>query len=211
MGSEQIYRQIRQGKIIVIIRGAGLGKILDIAKAVQNGGCKFLEVTCNTDGAAEMIKLLSEQMSDMVIGAGTVTTQTLAEEVVAAGAKYLIAPDCNPNLIKWCVERDIAIIPGAATATEVLTAVRCGAKMIKMFPAGCIGAEYIKQLRGPIDDVDFLAVGGVRVGNIKEFVAAGCIGIGIGGSVIKKEFVDNGDWSRISKEVAKYVKELCKF
>lgn len=157
-----------------------------------------------------MIKLLSEQMSDMVIGAGTVTTQKLADEVVAAGAKYLIAPDCNPDLIERCVERDIAMIPGAATATEVLTAVRSGAKMIKIFPAACIGAEYIKQLRGPIDNVDFLAVGGVRLGNIKDFAEAGCIGIGVGGSVIKKEFVDNADWDAMSKEVARYVKEIGK-
>ena len=211
MSSEQIYKHIRKEKIIVIIRGVDPGKIVDIAKAVQKGGCKFLEVTCNTDGFSEMIKLLSEQMGDMVIGAGTVTTQKLADEAVAAGAKYLIAPDCYPGLIKQCVERDIAIIPGAATATDVLTAVRCGAKMIKIFPAICIGAEYIKQLRGPIDDIDFLAVGGVRVGNIKDFVGAGCIGIGIGGSVIKKEFVDNDDWETISKEVAKFVKEIRKF
>ncbi|MBN1457469.1 MAG: bifunctional 4-hydroxy-2-oxoglutarate aldolase/2-dehydro-3-deoxy-phosphogluconate aldolase [Sedimentisphaerales bacterium] len=210
MSSEQIYQQIRQEKIIIIIRGVGLDKILDIAKAVQKGGCKFLEVTCNTDGFSEMIKLLSKEMSDMVIGAGTVTTKKLADEAIAAGAKYLIAPDCYPDLIKWCVERDIAIIPGAATATDVLTAVRSGAKMIKIFPASCIGAEYIKQLCGPIDDIDFLAVGGVRIENIKDFLTAGCIGIGIGGSLVKKEFVDNGDWNRISREVAKYVKEIRK-
>jgi len=211
MNSEQIYKQIRAEKIIVVVRGVDLDKIIDIARAVEKGGCRFLEVTCNTDGAAEMIKLLSDQMNDMIIGAGTVTTQELADEVIAAGAKYLIAPDCNPDLIKWCVQRDIAMIPGAATATEVLTAVRCGAKMIKIFPASCIGAEYIKQLRGPIDDVDFLAVGGVRVRNIKEFAAAGCIGIGVGGSVIKKDVVDNDDWNAMSQEVAKYVKEIRKF
>ncbi len=208
MNAEQIYQQVRDEKVIVIVRGAGKEKIVNIAKAVRAAGCNFLEVTCNTAGAAGMIDILCSQMPDMCIGAGTVITKQLAEEVVEAGAKYIIAPDTNPEVIKYCVAKDIPVMPGAATATEVLTAVRAGAKMIKIFPAACIGADYIKQLKGPIDNVDFLAVGGVRVNNIKDFVAAGCVGIGIGGSVINKQAVENADWQSITKEVAKYVNEI---
>ncbi len=205
MGAEQIYQQVRDEKVIVIVRGAGKEAIVNIAQAVRAAGCNFLEVTCNTAGAPEMIAILSSRMPDMCIGAGTVISKQLAEEVVEAGAKYIIAPDTNPEVIKYCVAKDIAVMPGAATATEVLSAVRYGAKMIKIFPAACIGIDYIKQLKGPIDNVDFLAVGGVRVNNIKDFVAAGCVGIGIGGSVIKKEAVENADWQSITNEIAKYV------
>ncbi|MCK5565613.1 MAG: bifunctional 4-hydroxy-2-oxoglutarate aldolase/2-dehydro-3-deoxy-phosphogluconate aldolase [Planctomycetes bacterium] len=208
MSAEQVYQQIRTEKVIVIVRGAGKEEIVNIAQAVRAAGCNFLEVTCNTAGAAGMIDILCNQMPDMCIGAGTVITKQLAEEVLEAGAKYIIAPDTNPEVIKYCVAKDIAVMPGAATATEVLSAVRYGAKMIKIFPAACIGVDYIKQLKGPIDNVDFLAVGGVRVGNIKDFVAAGCVGIGIGGSVIKEEAVENADWQSITSEVAKYVNEI---
>lgn len=210
MNAEQVYRQIRTEKVIVIVRGVRKERIVNIAKAVQAAGCNFLEVTCNTAGAAEMIDLLCKEMPDMCIGAGTVITKALAEEVCTAGAKYVIAPDTNPEVIDYCVQNDIAVIPGAATATEVLTAARHGAKMIKIFPAACIGVDYIKQLKEPIDNVDFLAVGGVRVSNIKDFVAAGCVGIGIGGSVIKKEALENDDWQSITNEVTKYVNEIRK-
>lgn len=210
MSADQIYQQIRDEKIIVIVRGAGKEHIVNIAKAVHSAGCNFLEITANTQGAAKMITLLCDQMPEMCIGAGTVITKVIAREMVAAGAKYIIAPDTNPEVIEYCVDNDIAVMPGAATATEVLSAVRAGAKMIKMFPATCIGADYIKQLKGPIDNVDFLAVGGVRVNNIKDFVAAGCVGIGIGGSVIKKEDIENGDFKSITNNVAKYVNEIRK-
>lgn len=208
MGAKQVYQQIREEKVIVIVRGVSREDIVNIAKAVQAGGCNFLEITCNTDGAAGMIDILCREMPDMCIGAGTVITKALAEEVVAAGAKYVISPDTNPEVIEYCVENDIAVMPGAATATEVLSAVRAGAKMIKMFPAACIGVDYIRQLKGPIDNVDFLAVGGVRLENIADFVSAGCVGIGIGGSVVKKESVEKGDWESITTEVAKYVNEI---
>lgn len=208
MKAEQIYQQIRDEKVIVIVRGVCKENVVNIAKAVQAAGCNFFEVTCNTQGAAEMITLLCKEMPDMYIGAGTVINKALASQAIAAGAKYIIAPDTNPEVIEYCVQNNIAVMPGAATATEVLTAVRCGAKMIKIFPAACIGVDYIKQLKGPIDNVDFLAVGGVRVNNIKDFIAAGCVGIGIGGSAIKKEAIDNADWISITNEVAKYLNEI---
>ncbi len=144
----------------------------------------------------------------MIIGAGTVITKELCEQVLAAGAEYVIAPDVNPEVIRHCIENDVAVIPGAATATEVLTAWRLGAKMVKIFPAAALGTEYINMLRGPIDDVDFLAVGGVELERIGDFISAGCVGIGIGGSVIRAEFVENGDWGRITELLSQYVQRL---
>ncbi|MBN1392585.1 MAG: bifunctional 4-hydroxy-2-oxoglutarate aldolase/2-dehydro-3-deoxy-phosphogluconate aldolase [Sedimentisphaerales bacterium] len=209
MKAEQIYKTIRQEKIIVIVRGIEKDRIVNAAQAVLAAGVKMLEVTCNTAGVFEMLKLLNEKMADkMVIGAGTVITKDLCEKALNAGAKYIIAPDVNPEVIAHCVKHDIAVLPGAATATEILTAKRCGAKMVKIFPAAALGLDYIKQLRGPIDDIDFVAVGGVRPETISDFSAAGCIAIGIGESAVKKEFVEKGDWQAITETVKKYVKIL---
>jgi 2-dehydro-3-deoxyphosphogluconate aldolase / (4S)-4-hydroxy-2-oxoglutarate aldolase len=209
MKAEKVYEMIRRKKIIVIVRGVDKGKIINLAEAVLAGGIKFLEVTCNTDGAFEMIKLLREKMGDkMVIGAGTVITTDLAEKAIEAGAQYIIAPDVNPEVIDYCVKRDAAILPGAATATEILTAKRHGAKMVKIFPAAAIGVAYIKSLRAPIDDVDFVAVGGVRPETIADFFSAGCIALGIGESVARKEFVEKDDWEAITETAKQYVKNL---
>ncbi|MGA2172203.1 MAG: bifunctional 4-hydroxy-2-oxoglutarate aldolase/2-dehydro-3-deoxy-phosphogluconate aldolase [Sedimentisphaerales bacterium] len=205
----QVYETIRREKIIAILRGVEKDSIISIAEALLAGGIKMLEVTCNTEGVFEMIGLLTEKMGDkMVIGAGTVITTELCEESLEAGAQFIVAPDVNRNLIDYCVRRDIAILPGAATATDILTAKRHGATMVKIFPAAAIGIDYIKALRGPIDDVDFVAVGGVRPETIADFFSAGCIAIGIGDSVVRKEFVENRDWQAITDVARKYVQKL---
>jgi 2-dehydro-3-deoxyphosphogluconate aldolase/(4S)-4-hydroxy-2-oxoglutarate aldolase len=209
MNAELIYEMIRREKVIVIIRGVEKGRIINVAEAVLTAGVKMLEVTCNTEGVFEMLTLLNEKMADkMVIGAGTVITKDLCEKAINAGAKYIIAPDVNPDVIAHCVKHDIAVLPGAATATEILAAKRHGAKIVKIFPAAALGIDYIKQLRGPIDDVDFVAVGGVRPENIGEFFAAGCVAIGIGESAVNKKFVEKRDWQAITDNVNRYVIKL---
>ncbi len=209
MKAEHVYNLIRKEKIIVIARGVKANQIIDIAQALYAGGIKLLEVTCNTDGVFEMIKMLREKMADkMCIGAGTVITPDLCEKAVEAGAQFFVAPDTNIDVIDYAVKNDIAILPGAATATEILLAKRHGAKMVKIFPASELGIDYIKALRGPIDDVDFVAVSRVRPENMREFFSAGCIAVAVGTSIMPKEFVEKGDWKTLSQIAQKYVKSL---
>lgn len=207
MKAEQIYNLIREEKIIAIVRGVDEARIIRVAEALLAGGIKMLEVTCNTKGVFEMIKLLVDKLGNkIVVGAGTVLTTELCEKALEAGAKFIIAPDVNPDVIDYCVKRDVAVLPGAATATEILTAKRHGAKMVKIFPASAIGIDYIKQLRGPIDDVDFVAVGGVRPETIKDYLAAGCCGIA--GSIAPKEYIEKENWQAMTEIVRKYVWEI---
>jgi len=209
MKAEQVYELIRKEKIIAIARGVGIDHIINLAEALLAGGIKMLEVTCNTDGVFEMIEMLRDKMGDrMCIGAGTVITMELCEKAIHTGAEFMIAPDTNTDVIDYCVKHDVAILPGAATATEILTAKRHGAKMVKIFPASALGVNYIKALRGPIDDVDFVAVDGVRPENMAEFFAVGCVAIGIGASVVRKEFVEKGDWKAITETARRYVQNL---
>lgn len=207
MQAQQIYQTVRETKIITIVRGTNPDTIIDIAKAVADAGIRLLEVTCNTKGFAEMIAKLSDQgPGQMIIGAGTVITKDLCRQAIDAGAKYIIAPDTNPEVIGYCIENNIAVIPGAVTPTEVLTAKRYGAKMIKIFPATALGPDYIKMLKGPIDDIDFVAVGGVRPANVADFMAAGCVAIGIGGSIFKPEVIKNKQWHKITAAIQEYQK-----
>ena len=187
----EVYEAIRREKIIVILRGVCAEKIVDIAKALHAGGIRLMEVTCNTPGAA-------------IIGAGTVITKDLFDEVIAAGAEYVVAPDVNPVVIESVLAGDVAVLPGAATATEIFTAARLGAEMVKIFPATALGADYISQLRGPIDNVDFVAVGGVRLNNIADFMAAGCAAVGIGTGAIGRELIEKSQWAQISAIAFEY-------
>ena len=209
MKAEQVYKLIHEERIIVIARGVKIEQIVNIAEAIFTAGIKLLEVTCNTEGVFEMIRLLRYKMDGrMIIGAGTVITTDLCEKAIQAGAEFIIAPDTNTDVIDYCVENDIAILPGAATATEILTAKRHGAKMVKIFPASSLGAGYIKALRGPIDDVDFVAVDGVRPENMEEFFAAGCVAVAAGASIVRKEHVEKGNWKVITETARLYVERL---
>jgi 2-dehydro-3-deoxyphosphogluconate aldolase/(4S)-4-hydroxy-2-oxoglutarate aldolase len=114
------------------VRGVRIEQVVSLSEALLAGGIKMLEVTCNTKGVFEMIRVLCDKMGGptgafgsndrMVIGAGTCITTDLCERALDAGARYIIAPDVNPDVIDYCVKRDVAILPGAATATEILTA-----------------------------------------------------------------------------------------
>ncbi len=208
--SAQIYNTVREEKIIAIVRGVPPTTIIDIAKALHAGGIRLMEITCNTPGVEEMIsEVYSTLKDDIIIGAGTVITRELAEKVRNAGAQYIIAPDVNPEVIRYCMDNDIAVIPGAATPTEILNAYRMGVRMIKIFPAQGLGIDYIKQLRGPVSDMDFIAVGGINPDNLSDFLDAGCIGVGLSNSLIKKELVANSDWQGLTALVSK-IKALLK-
>jgi 2-dehydro-3-deoxyphosphogluconate aldolase/(4S)-4-hydroxy-2-oxoglutarate aldolase len=208
MKAEKVYELIRKERIIVIARGVRIAQIVNLAEAIFAGGIKMLEITCNTEGVFEMIKMLRDKMANkMIIGAGTVITTDLCKKAIEAGAEFIIAPDTNTEVIDYCVKKNIAVLPGAATATEILTAKRHGATMVKIFPASKLGAGYIKALRGPIDDMDFVAVEGVKPENMAEFFAAGCAAIGIGASIVRKEFIEKGNWTAITDTARLYVEK----
>lgn len=197
--SRDILSVIQQEKLVAIVRGTAQTPVVKIAEALHAGGVKFLEVTCNTPGVVDMIRAAAEAMGDrMLIGAGTVVTRELAKEVLAAGARYIIAPDVNPEVVTYCLEGGVPVIPGAATPTEVLTAKRLGARMVKVFPAGPLGCAYIKQMRGPISDVPMVAVGGVTLDNVADFLAAGCVAVAAGSALVNKDLVARGDWEGLA-------------
>jgi len=200
MRAAEVYRAVRAERLIAIVRGLPAEQAVPLAEALHAGGIRLLEITANTAGVMDMIRAVKQATAGrMVIGAGTVTTLDLAQQALAAGAEYVIAPDVNPEVIGHCLERDVAVIPGAATPTEILTARRLGLSLVKIFPAQALGVNYIRQLRGPIDDVDFLAVGGVDARNLGEFIQAGCLGAGLGGSLVRKDLIQAKDWAGLTR------------
>lgn len=202
MKADQVYELIRKRRLIAIVRGLDRELLVGTCRAILAGGLDLMEITANTDGVMEMIAQARAEMDEaMLIGAGTVTTPELAEEAIGAGAQYIVAPDLNPEVIEHCLSREIAVIPGAMTPSEVLTAHRLGAKIIKLFPAGSLGLSYVKDLRGPIDKIDLLAVGGIGPNNVAEYIRAGCLGAGMGSSLIKKDLVAKKDWDGLRRVV----------
>ena len=178
--------------IIPVIRGGTVENIIPIARALKDGGIKVLEITVETPGALAAIEKVAAEVSDIIVGAGTVLDKETARSVILSGAKFIFSPTINIETIKMTKRYGIVSIPGAFTPTEILTGYEHGADYIKVFPANVFGPKYIKDIHGPLPYVPLIATGGISVHNAGDFIKAGAAGVGIGSSLVntKKELTD---------------------
>ena len=202
---EQVIELVLQTKLVAIVRGVYGQDCLNLAKALCEGGIRALEVTFDQSNpalwqkTADTITLLNECLGDrMVFGAGTVTTVELVNIAKNAGAKFIVSPDCEPDVIRATVEAGMVSMPGALTPTEVLQAHKAGADFVKVFPAGTMGAAYLKAIAAPINHVRLLAVGGVNENNVADFMKAGAVGAGVGGNLVNKTWIAEGRFQDIT-------------
>jgi 2-dehydro-3-deoxyphosphogluconate aldolase/(4S)-4-hydroxy-2-oxoglutarate aldolase len=174
--------EIRSGRVIAIGRRLQPGSILPIAEALAEGGVRAFEVTMDSLDAIAALTALAREYSNgpLVLGAGTVLDIPSAEAAVDAGARFLVTPHIDLELIQWAVDREIPIFPGAFTPTEILAAWRAGASAVKLFPASAVGPKFVRELRGPFADVPLIPTGGVSRENASAFIAAGALGVGVG-------------------------------
>ena len=160
--------------------------IMPVAEALVAGGVRAFEVTLDSPGAMAAIRALAKQYSDgsLLVGAGTVLDVASAIAAVEAGARFLVSPHTDSELVRWAVARRIAVFPGAFTPSEILAAWRAGASAVKLFPASTVGPSYLRELRGPLAEVPLIPTGGVTAENAAAFIAAGAFGVGVGSWLI---------------------------
>lgn len=200
-----LRKVIAENPILAIMRNVPLEITLDYAKAIIDGGINFFEVALNSPNALEQICMLKKAFGDKAyIGAGTAITVERAKSAVEAGAQFLLAPSTDPDVLEYCRDNNIPILPGALTPSDVTTCLRYGFEVIKLFPAGDMPKGYIKSLKGPLDNTDYVAIGGVNKDNLADFFGQGYIGVGLGSNILPKEAVKKRDWAAASN----YVKEL---
>lgn len=202
---EEIIQKVLDKKIVAIVRGVYGQDCINLAKALYAGGIELLEVTFDQSRpealvrTSETIRRLVEELGDkMAFGAGTVTSLEMLELAKEAGAQFIVSPDTNEDVIKATVAAGLVSMPGAMSPTEIVTAHRYGADFVKVFPTSNLGASYIKAIRGPINHIRLLAVGGVNEKNIGEFIKAGVNGAGVGGNLVNKEWIKNGEFDKIT-------------
>ena len=177
---------ILRHKIVAIVRGMPQGDVRALAHAMHKGGIRLLEITLNSENAFGIIKELSDEFKDdMQIGAGTVLSTDEAEEAISAGAQFIISPSTDPEVIAVTKRMGKVSIPGAYTPTEIVLAHKCGADIIKVFPAP--DAAYIKNILGPLNTLRLMPTGGVNIENIAAYAAAGAVAFGIGSSLVNSK------------------------
>lgn len=199
-------QQILACGVIAVLRGVKQESILDIVLALKAGGIDAIEITVDAPGAMAMIQQVSEKLGHEVkVGAGTVLDGETARLALLSGAEFIVSPCLKPDVIKVCKRYGKLIISGAMTPTEIVTAYELGADIIKVFPAGVLGPQYIRDIRGPLGHIPLIPTGGVSVDNAAEFIKAGCIAVGIGGSLIPKQAVQEGNWGIITEKARQMV------
>lgn len=200
-------------KVIAIVRGLSPEPMLGLSDALYAGGIDLMEVTFNQakpetwkDTAAAIQAISRHMEGKMLVGAGTVLTQEQLQMAADAGAKYIITPNTNTALIRQVKALGLASFPGAMTPSEIQAAYEAGADAVKLFPAGSLGPSYVKAVRAPLSHIPLMAVGGVNEKNAADFLAAGCCGLGVGGNLVNKDWIDAGQWDKITALAAEYRK-----
>lgn len=195
--------------IIGIIRGLDTALFGEVMNVSFTAGLQAIEITMNTENALNAVSHLRPGIPDgKLLGMGTIRSLDEAKQAVEAGAMFLVTPNTNTRVIEYAGAKSVPVISGALTPTEVYTAWSAGADMIKVFPCGLFGPGYIRELRGPYDQIPLVAVGGVTPGNIKEYFDSGVSAVGAGTALFGKEALKERDMEKLAGNVKRFV-TLC--
>ncbi len=209
---------VKERRIVAIVRGLSPEYLIRLGHAFEEGGIGLMEVTYNQSApetwkdTANGIEAVEKEFGDrLLVGAGTVITLEQVSMTYNAGGHYLVTPTTQPEIIRAGKALGLGLYPGAFTPSEILAAYEAGADAVKVFPASCLGPGYIKAIRAPLSHIPLMAVGGVNEKNAADFMKAGCVGLGVGGNLVNKEWIRDGEWEKITalaKEFKKAVAEV---
>ncbi len=203
--SDPLERVLRCGAV-AIIRAPSGEQLVNVARALYDGGIDVIEVTFTVPGVLDIISAVRKDLgSKILLGAGTVLDTESARAALLAGAEFIVSPTVNTDVIRLCKRYGKMILPGAFTPTEILTAWEAGADIVKVFPAEIGGPSYLKAIHGPLPQVRLLPTGGVNLETVKDFIKSGACAVGLGSSLVEAKAVQTGDFDRIRTLASQYV------
>lgn len=206
----EVLSQLTSDGLVPVIRAESADAALQVVEALVKGGIRTLEITMTVPDAIGAIRTVAGEFgSEVLLGAGTVTSRQMAASAIDAGAEFLVTPCVVAEVIAVAREHEAAVLPGAMTPTEVFSAWSLGGDIVKVFPASNVGgASYLKALKGPFPDIPLCPTGGVNLETLGEFVKAGAAAVGVGGELVSKAAIEKGDYGRITELATQYVAAL---
>jgi 2-dehydro-3-deoxyphosphogluconate aldolase / (4S)-4-hydroxy-2-oxoglutarate aldolase len=204
---DEVLAGIKRGGLIPVLRTASADDALTIAEELQRAGLTALEIPLTVPGAVEVIAELASRFGPQVlVGAGTVLDTAAAAACVAAGARFIISPSLELEVVEYCNEAEVAVLPGALTPTEILAASRAGADMVKIFPCSAVGgAAYVKAIKAPLPHIEVVPTGGVSLETAAAFIKAGAAALGVGGDLVDIEALRAGKAEVIGARARRYL------
>jgi 2-dehydro-3-deoxyphosphogluconate aldolase/(4S)-4-hydroxy-2-oxoglutarate aldolase len=199
-------QRITEIGIIPVVRAASSEDALQASRALREGGIPLVEITMTVPGAVEAIAELCKPESGTLVGAGTVLDGPTAVRCIDAGARFIVSPGLNMQVIEAARSRGVLVMAGALTPTEILAAWEAGSDFVKIFPCDAVGgAKYIKALKGPFPQVRMIPTGGVNLANVGELIRAGAEAVGVGSELVSRAALASGNLEQIRSVAAKYV------
>jgi 2-dehydro-3-deoxyphosphogluconate aldolase/(4S)-4-hydroxy-2-oxoglutarate aldolase len=209
MSSVRDLQRVLDLGLVSIIRAPSGEQLVDVSRALLEGGVDVIEVTFTVPGALKILEQVRSELGDRILlGAGTVLDPETARAALLAGAEFLVTPTVNVDVIRLCRRYDKLIMCGAYTPTEILTAWEAGADIVKVFPAEIGGPALLKAVHGPLPHVRLLPTGGVNLDTLPSFVKAGACAVGLGSALVEKKALEDGNMSRIRDLAAAFAAKM---
>ena len=206
MSKEHDLKRVLNCGIVAVVRSPDGHQLVDVAKALADGGVDVVEITMTVPNALDAVRQVRQALGDrLLLGAGTILDAETARAALLAGAEYLVAPTLNLDVIRLCRRYDKLVMPGAFTPTEILTAWEAGADIVKVFPADVVGPAFFKALRGPLPQIRLMPTGGVDLTTARDFLAAGACCLGVGSQMVELKAVAERNFDRIRDLARQYV------
>lgn len=209
----RILQQLSEAGVVAVLRANSPEEVVEMSHRAIKGGIKAIEITMTVPFADQAIAELRKHYSSdapvdadnfAIIGVGTVLDPETARVAIMAGAEYVVSPALNPDTVKLCNRYAVPILPGTMTINEIQTALELGVDIVKLFPGNLFSPSVIPSIKGPLPQANIMPTGGVSLDNLKDWVKAGAVAVGIG-SDLTKDAVATGDFSLIEQKAAAYM------
>ena len=206
MTRADVLSRMRSVGLVPVLRAESEDQALALAEAIAAGGVNVLEVTMTVPGAVRVIARLAKERPDILVGAGTVLDPETARICMLEGAQFIVSPALNVKTVELCNRYSVAVLPGALTPTEVVTAWQAGADVIKVFPANAMGgAKYLRSLKAPLPQVELIPTGGISHASAREFLEAGALALGVGADLVDTKAIAAGQAEKVTESARTYL------
>ncbi|MEO8499964.1 MAG: bifunctional 4-hydroxy-2-oxoglutarate aldolase/2-dehydro-3-deoxy-phosphogluconate aldolase [Vicinamibacteria bacterium] len=211
MDKSEVLQHIAEVGLVPVIRAESKDEAIRVIDAIEAGGVPLLEITMTVPGALSIIEAVRQREKSAVVGAGTVLDAETARACILAGAQFIVSPALNVATIEVCRRYSVAVMAGALTPTEVVTAWSAGADVVKIFPCGALGgASYIKALKAPFPQIALMPTGGVSLKTAGDFIKAGSFALGVGSDLIDTKAMLEEDWNTLATSISAKAREYVK-
>lgn len=204
----EVISKLADNGVVAVIRAESVEKAVLLGKAISEGGIRGLEITFTVPHADEVIEQLIKDKVDALVGAGTVLDATTCRYAIIKGAQFIVSPAFDKEVCEICNLYQVPYFAGCMTPTEIITAMKAGVDVIKVFPGDVVSPQYFKDIHGPLPQANLLPSGGVSLDNIKDWIKNGAVAVSAGSSLTAP--AKTGDYEGVKKEAKKFVDEVKK-